>query len=166
MATTRPPKTKKFAWVVEEVFPRTDAQAFKDIVILDKSLFDEDCVSFLPIKGWYWLAYECVKCADGSMVKKEPIGFAALIKRGAFAYLERGGVLKEFRGHGIQQEFISERLKKAKVLEFKTAIAVTYANPISGNNLIKEGFRLYKPEKMWLNSASSYWKLDLNEWEY
>tara|TARA_R110000868_G_scaffold140573_2_gene356331 strand:+ start:292 stop:804 length:513 start_codon:yes stop_codon:yes gene_type:complete len=87
----------------------------------------------------WWLAY------DGDTA----IGFSgALVYAGKWAIqLQRTGILRPYRGKGLQKRFIRTRLAYAKRLS--VGHAHTYCadwNLASANSLISCGFKLYVPE--------------------
>lgn len=92
----------------------------------------------------WWLAYD----------NYEPIGFAGItiydyIKRPA-VFLCRSGVIKNYRGLGLQKRLIRVREKAIKSLGYNRIITYTsYDNIISANNLIKCGYFLYTPDNEW-----------------
>ncbi len=118
---------------VQEVFPSTDAQAFKDLTLLDDKVFSRESEAPTFLKGWWWV----VKC-NGEVAGY--CGLSPSIQRKTWGYLCRAAVMKKYRGNGLQRLMID-----------------------SGNNLISRGFRLYEPTKRWLCSGASYWKLSLTE---
>lgn len=107
-------------------------------------------------EGWWWLVTD----PTGS-----PVGFAAMTLRegekGHLGYFRRGGVLEAHRGHGLQRRLIAVREKLARALGFEALISTTFDNPHSGNNLIREGFKMYEPEDAWGLSGTVYWRKDL-----
>ena len=145
---------RDFKFEIREVFPITDPQAFKDLTLLDDKLFDREGEAPLFLKGWWWIAY----------VGDVQVGFCGLAQskqRKTLGYMTRSGVLKPYRGCGLQRLFIQTRIQRAKDLGFKGMTVATYNNPYSGNNLIDAGFRLYEPDRKWLCHGAAYWKKDL-----
>ncbi len=67
-----------------------------------------------------------------------------------YAYLARAGILPEFRGKGIQRRLIKIREDEARKRGYHYIITYTARhNLASANNLIKSGYRLYRPAKCW-----------------
>lgn len=109
---------------------------------LDLKLFGKD-VDKLELKDHvYWLAICDDKIAGyaGIQLDKEIDGTS-------FGYLCRAGVLKPFRGRGIQRLLIQARDEEARKRGYVMNITYTADwNTASANNLIREGYTLYRPE--------------------
>lgn len=106
-------------------------------------------------KGQIWWVY---------YYRKEPIAFACLqpsCRWGNTMYLSRAGVIKEYRGRGIQKKLIKERIKEAKALGYEWLITDTSNNVESANNLISCGFKTFYPSVKWAKKNSIYWKYKL-----
>ena len=108
---------------------------------LDAKLFGKDVDKLELADHVYWIAV----CDD------KIAGYAGLeLDREdgtRFGYLCRAGVLKPFRGRGIQRLLIQARDEEARKRGY--AMNITYTadwNHASANNLIKEGYLLYSPE--------------------
>lgn len=102
---------------------------------------------------WWWLAY------DGD----DPVGYAGLEHlyhdRG---FLSRVGVLPSARGHGLQRRLVRARERGARARDLKRMVTYTSKeNVVSSNNLIRCGYRLYRPEYEWGKPGSLYWYRDL-----
>lgn len=67
------------------------------------------------------------------------------------AFLERAAVCRWARGRGLQRRLIRARLRWAKARGCDRAITYTINNPPSSNNLIACGFKLYEPQKRWID---------------
>jgi len=79
-------------------------------------------------------------------------------------YLSRVGVLKEFRGQGLQRRMIKLRERWAKKEGYKEIISATSrANYASSNNLIACGYKLYEPEEAWLEDGAFYFIKSLDK---
>ena len=60
--------------------------------------------------------------------------------------MTRCGVVKEHRGRGLQHRLLRARIRHARALGARAVWTYTHATNIkSSNNLIAEGFRLWKP---------------------
>jgi len=107
---------------------------------------------------WWWLA------KDGPAI----IAFSGMVRSSAeptTAYLCRCGVLKPWRGRGLQGRMLKARERHARKLGFKWLVADT-AHPTSiasSNNLIKNGFRLYDPPFYWGTEGALYWRKRLRQ---
>jgi len=103
----------------------------------------------------WWLAY------DGD----KPIAFAGLkrlVENEGLAYMCRVGVLKEYRGQGLQQRLIHARVNWCRRQKGIYGV-ITYtipSNVASSNNLIKCGFKLYRPDYKWEGDNALYWSYD------
>ena len=84
--------------------------------------------------GWDDAKTACY-CAWKTVVHDVPVGFHY-----------RGGVLPEWRGHGLQRQML--RLREAEIRDAGLRRAVTYTDAdgaASMRNLIAEGYRPYAP---------------------
>jgi len=116
---------------------------------LDETLFGQD-YSEITYKGQWWLAYEGGR----------PVGFAGaqIWKPDNCLYLRRAGVLPEARGKGLQRRLIRARLAWGREQGARAAYTYTTSwNLASANNLIHEGFTLWKPEWRWAGADMLYW---------
>lgn len=142
---------------ITEVRPETNYKAFADICKMHEACFPNDKM-YLPAEGFWWIAYK----------ESEPSAFAGLVyvkeddkPNKTFGYFVRAGVLKDHRGQGLQRRLIDTRIAKAKSIKMKMLCTSTYENPISSNNLISAGFRMYTPNVGWGADGTSYWQLKL-----
>ena len=104
--------------------------------------------------GFWWGAFDGDNC----------VGFAGLVasKRwGDCGYLCRSGVVKSFRGKGIQKKLIRARERFARTLGWKWLITDTTDNPPSSNSLISCGFKLFNPTIPWGGKNTLYWRKHL-----
>ena len=153
---------KDRVFTVTEFFPHDgDSGAYRDIIRMDKDCFDRD-ERHMPEKGYYWMAFE--ENATGKR-KDMPVGYCGIeiskIGKQKFGYMNRAAVMKHARGCGLQKRFIQIRIARARAEECKFVITNTFENAISGNNLIKVGFKLYEPKKPLLADGTCYWRLEL-----
>lgn len=110
-------------------------------------------------KGYWWLVYE-------GDTRTNPMAFCGLthaVATPGAGYLKRAGVLKAFRGQGLQRRLITVREKKARRLGLDTMLTDTTDNPPSANSLIRAGYRIFEPHYRWAFSYSIYWKKDLTK---
>jgi GNAT superfamily N-acetyltransferase len=97
-----------------------------------------------------WADHWWIARVDG-----EAAGFGclALVKYddGTFeGYHAISGVLPKFRGKGLQRKLLQRRERAARKLGCLGCISYTARwNWPSANNLIREGYTLYKPRKDW-----------------
>lgn len=103
---------------------------------LDRRCFPADDPVVLT-GAWWWVAY------DGAT----PVGYAGLKPEGGDRYsLVRVGVLAAYRGCGLGRRLLKVRMALARRLS-KHGVLKTYVwanNPESANNLIRQGFRVYR----------------------
>lgn len=107
--------------------------------------------------GWWWIA----RTADGF-----PAAFCGMKRSSKWSdtvYLCRAGVLRDFRGHGLQARLIRVRALKAKELGMNWLVSDTYDNPASSNSLINCGFKLYDPSSPWGAKGTLYWRKRLHQ---
>lgn len=108
-------------------------------------------------KGWWWVA----RTTDGF-----PVAFCGMTRSSKWRdtiYLCRAGVLREFRGAGLQARLIRVREHKAKELGMNWLVTDTYDNPASSNSLINCGFKLYEPSSPWGAKGTLYWKKKIHQ---
>ncbi len=123
---------------------------------LDADIFVEDETleqATLRDSVW-WVAYH----------EGKPVAYGGVqpVDDGYGVYLSRCGVLKDYRGHGLQRRLIRVRLRHAKSIGAKAAITYTALfNSASSNNLIRCGFMLYRSEWAWAGAQFLYWRLML-----
>ena len=131
----------------------TPTRNFGLIRSLNETLFgDEYWIEGLT-KSHCWIA----RTESGEIA-----GFAVLqvVDGGRSAFLSRVGVLRAYRGQGLQKRFIRVRERKAKQLGCEYLITYTdRENLASSNSLIACGYKLYTPERVWglPRSESLYW---------
>jgi GNAT superfamily N-acetyltransferase len=142
-------------YVIREVDPLKDPKRYVEIVRLHKDIFPDDDM-YLPEKGHWWIAYS----------DRRPVAFAGMVPVKGDAtktqfYLCRAGVIKKHRGHGLQKRLIRARMQKAKQIGATRVVTSTYCNPVSSNNLIGAGFRMFKPNTGWGATGTNYWTKDI-----
>ncbi len=134
---------------IRSVDGRKESDLLKD---MQKTILPWDVVESTT-SGWWWIA----RTEDGF-----PAGFCGMKRSSKWRdtiYLCRAGVLKEFRGNGLQARFVSVRERKAKELEMNWLVTDTLRdNPASSNTLISCGFKLYIPSSEWCVRGALYWR--------
>lgn len=132
---------------------RIDVRHEKAIALLNwlqLEILPADLPDDVTVGSW-WVAY-----SDGS-----PIGFCGIKRSSRWVnagYLCRAGVLRKFRGKGIQKKLIRVRIAQAKKLGWQWVISDTYENPASANNLISTGFQMYIPSRKYGADGTCYWR--------
>ena len=117
---------------------------------LQKTCLPYDSV-YTETKAWYWVGY----------FNKTPIAFCVLapsLQWSDCVYLARAGVVKEFRGRGLQKRMISIRERWARKQGYKWIVSDTTENPASANSLIGRGYKIYEPSNPWGFKHSLYWR--------
>jgi GNAT superfamily N-acetyltransferase len=107
----------------------------------------------LPSFDWghWWLALH----------GDEPIGFAGLVPSTYAAgagYFCRVGVTKEHCGNSLQLRFMRALESRARRNGWFWIVSDTTENPVSANNFIRAGYRLYLPEQRWGWAHTLYWR--------
>jgi GNAT superfamily N-acetyltransferase len=122
---------------IEQV--QTNPLALKRLDYLDRLILPTDDPYPKQGRHW-WLVHE-----DG----EGPIGFAGLeVKTPATVFLCRVGVFQRFGGQGIHRKLIRVREAWARKRSYSTVVTYTAPDNLrSANNLIRCGYRLYKPAR-------------------
>lgn len=123
------------------------------LLFLQQRIFPSDPV-LDPAVGFWWT----VRHGD------EAVAFAALREVPSWpgsGYMARCGVLKDYRGHGLQRRLLTVRERMARRLGMERVISTTYNNPASANNLIARGYRTYEPVTRWGAKETIYWLKNL-----
>jgi L-amino acid N-acyltransferase YncA len=102
--------------------------------------------------GYWWVAF------DGQTAA----GFACMrpsVRWEDTGYLSISGVLRPWRGKGLQKKLIRARIGYARQLGWHTVISDTmHDNPGSMRNLIACGFKPYSPQVRWGDADHAvYW---------
>ena len=140
--------------------PTIPTTVMRIIDLHDLTFFDPLVRPDLP-RGYWWLVY-----ATDSLMPQQPIAFCGLTEALATpgtGYLKRAGVLKPYRGQGLQRRLITVRERKARKLGLTTMLTDTTDNPPSANSLIKAGYRIFEPSYRWAFKHSIYWRKDLTK---
>lgn len=135
----------------------TEEQYHEELTNLHDLTFYDTSIRADFERGYWWLAY-----SDES--PRTPVAFCGLthaINTHGAGYLKRAGVLKPYRGQGLQRRLITVRERKARALGLVTMLTDTTENPPSSNSLIRAGYRIFEPTYRWAFSYSIYWRKDL-----
>lgn len=100
--------------------------------------------------GAWWIAYDGTKA----------IGFCGVNASSSWrktGYMCRAGVKWDYRGLGLHRRLIQVRVRYAKKQGWTHLVTDTTDNCPSANNLIANGFRMYKPSKPWGLPGACYW---------
>lgn len=152
-------------FLIKEVDANDDHYHDEILELHDLTFFDPMVRPDLP-RGYWWLVYErdAPKLSLCSLVN--PVAFCGLTEAtstpGA-GYLKRVGVLKPYRGQGLQRRLITVREKKARKLGLTLMLTDTTDNPPSANSLIGAGYKIFEPAYRWAFKNSLYWKKDLTK---
>jgi GNAT superfamily N-acetyltransferase len=155
-------------FLIKEVDAEDDHYAEEILTLHDLTFFDPLVRPDLT-RGYWWLAYaklDWVTTKDWSGLPStyEPIAFCGLthaLSTPGTGYLKRAGVLKAYRGQGLQRKLITVRERKARKLGLDTMVTDTTDNPPSANSLIKAGYRIFEPAYRWAFEHSLYWRKTL-----
>ena len=101
--------------------------------------------------GAWWLAYH----------NDDAVAFAGVIpsthvRHGG--YFSRVGVLRRHWGRGLQLRLMRAVEARGRRIGWRSIISDTTDNPVSANNFIKAGYRLYEPDVPWAWSNTLYWR--------
>lgn len=125
---------------------------------LHEEVFSDSAPQIDPERGFWWLAFAADEARDIA-------GFCGLTPTYGdptnTAYLKRAGVRMRHRGKGLQRRFVRVREALARRLGFKTIVTDTTDNPSSANNLIRCGYRIYRPSEPWGFHHTIYWYKEL-----
>lgn len=111
---------------------------------LDAQIFT-DCSPYPKDDCYWWIV---------SNGKQDPVAFAGLkplngLNKG-MGFLCRAGVLPTARGNGLQRRLIKVRVSMARRIALKEVITYTSReNYRSAANLLRSGFRFYRPSQEW-----------------
>jgi GNAT superfamily N-acetyltransferase len=152
--------TTAMNFTIKEVDASDEHYAEEIIDLHDLTFFDPMVRPDLP-RGHWWLVWD----ADvPRLYQPHPVAFCGLTEALATpgsGYLKRVGVLKGYRGHGLQRRLITVRERKARKLGLTTMLTDTTDNPPSANSLIGAGYRLFEPAYRWAFKNSLYWRKTL-----
>lgn len=107
-----------------------------------------------PSQGHWWIGYD-----NGA-----PVAFCCVqqsVRWSDCGYLSRAGVIRAYRGSGLQRRLIRVRERKARDLGWNWLVSDTYRNPASANTLIACGYRTFLPSKPWGFDGAVYWRKKL-----
>jgi GNAT superfamily N-acetyltransferase len=101
--------------------------------------------------GAWWLAYH----------GDEPVAFAGVvpsthIRNGG--YFSRVGVLQRHRGRDLQCRMMRVIEARARRTGWDSIVSDTTDNPVSANNFIRAGYRLFEPQVPWAWAHTLYWR--------
>ncbi|MGY8633217.1 GNAT family N-acetyltransferase [Bradyrhizobium sp. 14AA] len=104
--------------------------------------------------GAWWLAYH----------GDEPVAFAGVVPS-TYApnngYFSRVGVMQRHWGRGLQLRLMRAVEAHGRRVGWDGIVSDTTSNPVSANNFIQAGYRLYEPEMPWAWSHTLYWRRSL-----
>lgn len=114
------------------------------------TFFDAAAVPQFELGAW-WLAYH----------GHEAVAFAGVVpsthtRHGG--YFSRVGVLQRHWGRSLQRRLMRAIEMRARRVGWDSIVSDTTDNPVSANNFICAGYRLYEPEVPWAWSHSLYWR--------
>jgi ribosomal protein S18 acetylase RimI-like enzyme len=131
-----------------------DAKTLSRFADMHYRVFGDEA-SIPHLNGHWWFAY------DG----QKSIGFCGLAPSTNFkngGYLCRAGVMRAYRGQGLQKKMIRLRERKAYALGWSLLVTDTTNNPASANSLIDCGFKTFIPATPWSLDGAVYWRKTLD----
>lgn len=96
--------------------------------------------------------------------ESDPVAFCGVVHSNigpGYGYLKRAGVLCGHWGNGLQRRMIALREAWARREGLCTMLTETTDNPPSANNLIRAGYRMFKPDVPWGLKGALYWRKGL-----
>jgi GNAT superfamily N-acetyltransferase len=128
--------------------------------IHDATFFDPSIRADFDYGHW-WLVWDNTV---PRIFKAPPVAFCGFVPAHATpgaGYLKRAGVLKQYRGQGLQRRLITVRERKARAIGLVTMLTDTTDNPPSANSLIRAGYKIFEPSYRWAFAHSIYWRKQL-----
>jgi GNAT superfamily N-acetyltransferase len=101
--------------------------------------------------GHWWLAFHDTM----------PVAFAGVVpstRAHNAGYFCRVGVLKKHRGRALQLRLMRALESRARRNGWRCVVSDTTDNPVSANNFIGAGYRLYQPLYPWGYQNTLYWR--------
>lgn len=105
-------------------------------------------------EGYWWLAIS----------QDDTIGFAGMVEFEPFigvGYLKRAYVMPDYRGHGLQMQFMAAREAKARQLGWTQLVSECRSGSHSAVNFKRAGYSITEPEQRWAGSEAVYWCKEL-----
>lgn len=101
--------------------------------------------------GVWWLAYR----GDGAVAFAGVVPSTHVRNSG---YFSRVGVLRRHWGHGLQRRLMGVVERRGRSLGWDSIVSDRTDNPVSANNFIQTGYRLFVPETPWAWAHTLYWR--------
>lgn len=114
------------------------------------TFFDAAAMPEFDLGAW-WLAYH----------GDEAVAFAGVVPSTHVrhsGYFSRVGVLRRHWGHGLQIRLMRAIEMRGRRIGWDSVVSDTTDNPVSANNFIQAGYRLYEPAVPWAWSHTLYWR--------
>ena len=114
------------------------------------TFFDGASVPQFEFGAW-WLAYHNV----------DAVAFAGVVSSTHVrngGYFSRVGVLRRHWGRGLQLRLMRAIEARGRRIGWRSIVSDTTDNPVSANNFIRAGYRLYEPDVPWAWSNTLYWR--------
>jgi GNAT superfamily N-acetyltransferase len=114
------------------------------------TFFDAAAMPTFDLGAW-WLAYQ----------DRDAVAFAGVmpsthVRNGG--YFSRVGVLRRHRGRGLQRKLMAVVEARGRRIGWDSIVSDTTDNPVSANNFIQAGYRLFEPATPWAWIHSLYWR--------
>ena len=115
-----------------------------------QTFFDAAAMPQFDVGAW-WLTY----CGH------DAVAFAGVlpsthVRNGG--YFSRVGVLQRHRGRGLQLRLMRVIAARGRRAGWGSIVSDTTDSPVSANNFIKAGYRLFEPEAPWAWKHTLYWR--------
>ena len=121
---------------------------------MDTEIFTDDHDVEIDEGVTWWIAY----------LKGDPAGFCGILPAGYGdrCFLARAGVREFARGLGVHGRMLRVREIAARKLSYGRMITYTAQdNTASANNLIRAGYKVYRPAEEWGTENAMYFYKDL-----
>lgn len=104
--------------------------------------------------GLWWIAQE--------IETNIAIAFAGMVpffeSCDGVGYLKRAYVLPQYRGQGLQREFLRIREERARQIGWHLLVSECRNNPPSQKNFLLAGYETFTPEQPWGEHGSIYFR--------
>jgi len=117
------------------------------------TFFDAAAMPRFAVGAW-WLAYH-----DDHAVAFAGVLPSTHVRNGG--YFSRVGVLRRHWGRGLQRRLMRVIESRGRRIGWDSIVSDTTDNPVSANNFIGAGYRLFEPQIPWAWAHSLYWRKQL-----
>ncbi|XUJ34995.1 GNAT family N-acetyltransferase [Bradyrhizobium japonicum] len=114
------------------------------------TFFDAAAMPQFELGAW-WLAYH-----GGEAVAFAGVIPSTHVRNGG--YFSRVGVLQRHWGRELQRRLMRVIEARGRRVGWDAIVSDTTDNPVSANNFIQAGYRLFEPEVPWAWAHTLYWR--------